>query len=292
MERGKETSKILAEKKPLKRKLSFRPSKRLGQHFLKDPDVILEIILRAGFGSSDHILEIGAGLGALTLPLAGTVREITAVEKDARLTRLLDEKLSREGIDNVTLVNEDILKFDFDRLQCRSGEKIQVIGNLPYNISSPFLETLINNRKLISRAVLMFQVELARRLVSPPGNKAYGAITVMIRYHARVSPLLEVPGTAFFPKPKVGSMVLELDFNRPHPNRAEDEKLFTMVVRNAFAHRRKKIINSFRGSRMPYTDEALIKALNRCAIDPGKRAEELDIDDFLCLNDALAFLDK
>jgi 16S rRNA (adenine1518-N6/adenine1519-N6)-dimethyltransferase len=226
-------------------------------------------------------------LGALTLPLAGAVRNITAVEKDARLTRFLGEKLSRGAIDNVTLINEDILKFDFDRLQCLPGEKIQVIGNLPYNISSPFLEILINNRKRISRAVLMFQVELARRLVSPPGNKAYGAISVLIRYHARISPLLEVAGTAFLPIPKVGSMVVELDFNRPHPNRAEDETLFTMVVRSAFAHRRKKILNSFRVSPMPYTDEALIKALNRCAIDPGKRAEELDIDDFLCLSAAL-----
>ena len=283
----------MAEKKPLKRGFGFRPSKRLGQHFLKDPAVILEIIHRAGFDSSDHILEIGAGLGALTLPLAGAVRNITAVEKDARLTRFLGEKLSRGGIDNVTLINEDILKFDFKRLQCLSGEKIQVIGNLPYNISSPLLETLINNRTLVSRAVLMFQVELARRLVSPPGNKAYGAITVLIRYHARISPLLEVAGTAFLPRPKVGSMVLELDFNRPHPKRAEDEKLFTTVVRSAFAHRRKKILNSFRGSALAYTNEVLTTALNRCAIDPGKRAEELDIDDFLCLSTALrASLDK
>ena len=276
----------------MKRGFGFRPSKRLGQHFLRDPAVIFEIIHRAGFDPADHILEIGAGLGALTLPLAGAVRKITAVEKDDRLTRLLGETLSHQGVDNVTLINEDILKFDFDRLHCLPGEKIQVIGNLPYNISSPFLELLINNRHLVSRAVLMFQVELARRLVSPPGNKAYGAITVLIRYHARISPLLEVPGTVFLPRPKVGSMVVELDFNRPPPNRAEDEKFFAMVVRNAFAHRRKKILNSFRVSLMPYTDEALIKALNRCAIDPGKRAEELDIDDFLCLNDALAFLDK
>jgi 16S rRNA (adenine1518-N6/adenine1519-N6)-dimethyltransferase len=284
---GKEASKSLAEKKSLKRGVRFRPRKRLGQHFLSDPEVILEIIRRAGFDSSDHVLEIGAGLGALTLPLAGAVRKITAVEKDARLTEMLGEKLSRGGIDNVTLINEDILKFDYNLLRCLPGEKIQVIGNLPYNISSPFLETLINNRELVSRAVLMFQFELARRLVSPPGNKAYGAITVLIRYHARISPLLEVAGTSFLPRPKVGSMVVELDFNRPHPKRAENEKLFTKVVRSAFAHRRKKILNSFRGSPMPYPDEALIKALNRCAIDPGKRAEELDIDDFLCLSAAL-----
>ena len=277
----------MAERKPVKRGLGFRPNKRLGQHFLRDPNIIHEIIGRAGFTPSDHILEIGAGMGALTLPLAESVRHISAVEKDTRLTRLLGKRLSREGIKNVTLINADILKFDINGLQALPGEKIQVIGNLPYNISSPFLEQLINHRKLVDRAILMFQVELARRLVSPPGNKVYGAITVLIQYHARISPLLEVPNEAFYPKPKVGSMVLELDFTRPHPGRAGDEKLFTNVVRSAFAHRRKTILNSLKGSPIPCPYEDFTKALNQCDIDPGKRAEELNIDDFLCLSAAL-----
>ena len=277
----------MAERKPVKQGLGFRPNKRLGQHFLKDPNIIHEIIGRAGFAPSDHILEIGAGMGALTLPLAESVRHISAVEKDTRLTRLLGKRLSREGIKNVTLINADILKFDINGLQALPGEKIQVIGNLPYNISSPFLEQLINHRELVDRAILMFQVELARRLVSPPGNKVYGAITVLIQYHARISPLLEVPNGAFYPIPKVGSMVLELDFNRPHPGRAGDEKLFTSVVRSAFAHRRKTILNSLKGSPIPCPYEGFTKALNQCDIDPGKRAEELNIDDFLCLSAAL-----
>ena len=284
---GKEKSQILAEKKPVKRGLGFRPNKRLGQHFLKDPNIIHKIINRAGFDPSDHILEIGAGLGALTLPLAESVRHISAIEKDTRLTQLLGKRLTRDGIRNVTLINADILKFDFNKLQTLPGEKVQVIGNLPYNISSPFLEKLIHHRKILSRAILMFQVELARRLISPPGNKVYGAITVLIQYHAKISPLLEVSSGAFHPRPKVGSMVLELDFNQPHPIRAEDEKLFTSVVRSAFAHRRKTIMNSFKGSAIQYPQEAFAKALNDCAIDPGKRAEELHIDDFLCLSSAL-----
>ena len=287
MAEEKENSQILAERRPVKRGLGFRPSKRLGQHFLKDPHTVHEIISRAGFNSSDHILEIGAGLGALTLPLAPSVRQISAVEKDPRLTRLLGKRLSRDEVENVILVNADILKFDLNRLQRLPGEKIQVIGNLPYNISSPFLEKLINNRDLISRAILMFQVELARRLVSPPGNRAYGALTVLIQYHARISSLLEVPGEAFYPRPKVGSMVLELDFNQPHPRRAGDEKLFTRVVRSAFAHRRKTILNSFKGSPIPWSHEAIMTALNHCAVDPAKRAEELNIDDFLCLSASL-----
>lgn len=277
----------MAEKKSVKKGLGFRPNKRLGQHFLKDPILIHEIINRAGFAPSDHILEIGAGLGALTLPLAESVRHISAIEKDTRLTKLLGSRLNRHGIRNVSLINADVLKFNFEGLHTTPGEKIQVIGNLPYNISSPFLEKLIHHKQLISRAILMFQVELARRLISPPGNKVYGALTVLIQYHARISPLFEVPSRAFYPRPKVGSMVLELDFDQPHPIRAEDEKLFTSVVRSAFAHRRKTIMNSFKGSPIPFPHQAFAMALDQCAIDPGKRAEELHIDDFLCLSAAL-----
>lgn len=280
----------MAERKPIRKELGFRPSKRLGQHFLTDPHIIHEIVSRAGFNSSDHILEIGSGLGALTRPLAPLVRQIWAVEKDARLTRSLEKSLSQDGVANVTLINADILKLDIQELPGLPQKKIQVIGNLPYNISSPFLEKLIKNRDLISKAVLMFQVELARRLVSPPGNKTYGAITVLIQYHAHITSLLEVSLAAFYPKPKVGSMVLLLDFKRPHPRRADDEKLFTLVVRSAFAHRRKTILNSLKGSPIPWSLEAIREALDQCNVDPKKRAEELSIDDFLCLSAAMTSL--
>jgi len=273
-----------------KRRNGFRPNKRLGQHFLKDRGIIDEIIDRAGFHSSDRILEIGAGLGALTLPLAASVHQILAVEKDGRLTAMLDESLTREGIRNVTLINEDILKLDFDELLPHPGGKIHVIGNLPYNISSPLLEKLITHRHLIARAVLMFQFELARRLIASPGNKAYGAMTVLIRYHTSVSPLLEVPKGAFYPKPKVGSMVLELDFERPYPRRADDEAHFKKVVRGAFAHRRKTILNSFKGAFFSCGIDELLKAFEKCEIDSKKRAETLSIDDYICLSAALGCL--
>lgn len=273
-----------------KRRNGFRPSKRLGQHFLRDRGLIDAIISRAGFHPSDRILEIGAGLGALTLPLAASVRHISAVEKDRRLTAMLNERLTREGIRNVTLINEDILKLDFDELPSHPGEKIHVIGNLPYNISSPVIEKLITHRHHIARAILMFQLELAHRLLASPGNKTYGAMTVMIRYHASVSPLVEVPGEAFYPKPKVGSMVLELDFERPHPSRANDEENFKKIVRGAFAHRRKTILNSFKGALFPCRIDEVLKALEKCDIDPRERAETLSIDDFICLSAALGSL--
>ncbi len=260
-----------------------RPKKRLGQHFLRDRGVIQKIIDRAGFLPSDHVLEIGAGMGELTIPLAGRVRRITAVEKDPQLADMLEERLFRARINNVTLINEDILRLDLGRVRGHSQEKIKAIGNLPYNISSPFLEILLNNRDIISRAVLMFQYELARRLLSGPGGKEYGAITVMIQYNAAVSPILEVAKEAFYPRPKVGSMVIMIDMERQYPVRARDDAQFKRVVKAAFSHRRKTVLNSLKGTLTSYTGEEISDALNRCGIDPQRRAETIDIDGFLRL---------
>jgi 16S rRNA (adenine1518-N6/adenine1519-N6)-dimethyltransferase len=260
-----------------------RPKKRLGQHFLRDRGVINKIIKKAGFLQSDHVLEIGAGLGALTIPLAGHVRKITAVEKDPQLTDMLDERLSRYGINNVTLINEDILRLDLEGIRGCSEEKIKAIGNLPYNISSPFLEKLLANRDIISRAVLMFQYEFARRLLSGPGGREYGSITVMIQYNAAVSQLLEVAKEAFYPKPKVGSMVLMIDMERPYPVRVRDDAEFKRVVKAAFSHRRKTVLNSLKGALPSYGGNAISEALNRCGIDPRRRAETIDIEEFIRL---------
>jgi len=280
----------LAETKPVGREQRFRPKKRLSQHFLQDTGIIHEIIAQAGFDESDHVFEIGAGLGALTLPLSKVVRHITTIEKDAQLADMLGKRLSHAGVDNVDLINDDILAFDLSKVIDLSLKKIKIIGNLPYNISSPLLEKFIKNRNLVSRAILMFQYEFARRLVAPPGNKEYGAMTVLIQYHASLTPLIDVPKEAFYPKPKVDSMVLELDLDSPHPRRTEDEETFQMVVKGAFAHRRKTLLNSLKGTLSSRSINEIVAALDRCDIDPTKRAENLDIDDFLCLTSQLTSL--
>jgi len=277
----------VAETKPIKRRDAFRPKKRLGQHFIKDTKTIHEIISRAGFNDSDQILEVGAGLGALTFPLAEVVDKIIAVEKDSRLTDMLRRRITREGIRNITLINDDILQSDLREILGSTEKKMKIIGNLPYNISSPFLEKLVAERSIVSRAVLMFQFEFARRLIASPGGREYGGITVLTQYHACISPLLEVAKEVFYPKPKVGSMVLELDFERPHPRRTQDEAKFKMIVKGAFAHRRKTLFNSLRGTLSSHSKEQILKAMGECDIESGKRAESLDIDDFLCLASVL-----
>lgn len=271
----------------IKDKHSFRPNKRLGQHFLRDRSVICEIIERSGILEPDDVLEIGPGLGALTIPMASRVNHIIAVEKDSRLAETLGKRLFQEGIGNVTIINDDILKVDLEGITGIPGKRLKAIGNLPYNISSPFLEFLFKQKNLISTAVLMFQCEFAQRLLASPGGKEYGALTVLIRYDAEVSPLIRVSKDAFYPRPKVGSMVVRIDTERFHARRAGDDSFFRMVVKGAFSHRRKTILNSLGGTLLTYGNDKIREALDICAIDPVRRAETLDIDEFISLADTL-----
>ncbi|MBW1736474.1 MAG: ribosomal RNA small subunit methyltransferase A [Deltaproteobacteria bacterium] len=271
----------------------FRPNKRLGQHFLVDRKIIHKIITRARFQASDLVLEIGPGQGSLTLPLARTVCHVVAVEKDRNLTLSLEKKLHRSGITNVTLVNADILKWDFREIESAPSSKIQVIGNLPYNISSPFLKKLIENRHRVARAVLMFQLEVGRRITACPGGKAYGAMSLLVQYHARPTALIDVTKEAFYPRPKVDSMVLDLDFESPYPKGTTvHEPSFRQVVKGAFAHRRKTLINSLSGVPPSFNRDVLLAAMKKCEIDPGRRAETLDMEEFLCLAEALSLTNR
>ncbi|MBT3256759.1 MAG: ribosomal RNA small subunit methyltransferase A [Deltaproteobacteria bacterium] len=266
----------------------FRPKKRLGQNFLVDPTISEKIIFLSGFSADDTVLEIGPGKGALTLPLAGKVKHVVAVEKDVQLVEWLSGSLKKAGLNNVTLLHGDILKLDWKTLRNHFQGRIPIIGNLPYNISSPVLEKMCQNPQWMGQAVLMFQKEVAERLTASSGSKTYGALTLMVQYHARVLSLLKVLKGSFFPVPKVDSMVVSVDFEKPYPQRAVHEGFFRKVVKGAFAHRRKTILNSLKGAMPDQTRESLSNALAACEIESGKRAEVVDMGDFLRLSSALA----
>ena len=268
-----------------------RPRKSLGQHFLTDRDVVRKIISRAGFHAADRVLEIGPGRGALTFSLAKQVARVAAVEKDPRLAELLGEKLARAGLSNVAIHNRDILRVPFEEI-FPASPRFHVMGNLPYNISTPLLERLVRHRDRISRAVLMFQSEVADRITANPGIKDYGALTVWVQYHARARVLLRVPGKAFYPRPRVGSAVIEIDFEKPYPRRALEDAGFRRILKGAFAHRRKTIVNSLTATVPSWSRPRVRRALEDCGIDPGRRAETLDMEDFLCLEAALSLTDK
>jgi 16S rRNA (adenine1518-N6/adenine1519-N6)-dimethyltransferase len=266
----------------------FRPKKKLGQHFLIDSNVIRNIILRAELRPSERILEIGSGRGALTLPLARAVDHVFAVEKDAQLVRFLRERLARAGVHNVTLIQHDILAWSLQEIHLTPPAKLTIIGNLPYNISSPVLDKLMRHRKFLNKAILMFQLEVAERLNASPGGKSYGALTVLAQYCTSIRPLLKVSKNAFHPKPKVDAMVLELDFERPYAKAARNEDNFRKIVKSAFAYRRKTLINSLRAMGTDWDKALLLKAMDTCGIDPHRRAETLHMDEFLCLSDTLS----
>ena len=261
----------------------LRPKKSLGQHFLVDRNIINRIIEETGFDTSDVILEIGPGKGALTLPLAQDVSQVVAVEKDTRLVSLLKRKLMLAGITNVNVINHDILTWSFNEAKGSSSGKLKIIGNLPYNITSPFLEKIIKNKEIINRVVLMLQTEVAKRLTASPCNKDYGALTLLVQYHARASYLLNVKKDSFHPKPKVDSMVIELDFGRPYAVGPVNEKVFKKIVKGAFSHRRKTLVNSLKNAFPDINSELFYETMKRCGIGYKMRAEDLGMDEFLGL---------
>ncbi len=264
----------------------IRPNKRLGQHFLQDPGIVSRIIEGAGLHEDDVVVEIGAGPGSLTLPLIPAVFHLVAIEKDLILLDILNKRLTRDR-EKVTLMAVDVLKLDFTRIYEKFKKKLRLIGNLPYNISSPFLERTVRFRAYIRDATLMFQQELAKRLTAVPNSKDYGSLSVVTQYHSKVSRILKVNKEAFYPRPKVDSMVLGLDFEQPHPVRAENEPFFHSVVRAAFRYRRKTILNSLERGMRDYLRGDIEKALAGCGIDPGRRAETLTIDEYICLSSAI-----
>ena len=258
----------------------------MGQNFLADPNVAALIVRRAQFAPNDVVLEIGAGLGALTLPLAAQVRHVFAVEPDSKIATLLGNEIQAADIRNVTTIEQDILQLDIDALAERSDASLKVIGNLPYHISSQVLIRLIRFREVIDAAFLMFQKEVAERLVAKPGNKSYGRLSVLIQYCAKIYPLVSVDASAFFPKPKVDSQVVGIEFRHPVTFRAIDESLLFRIVKAAFGKRRKTLKNALLGGNLEFAKEMISAALDLAGIDSQRRAETLSVKEFVTLSNS------
>ena len=265
----------------------IRPRKSMGQHFLADRNVAASIVRRAQLEPDDVVVEIGAGLGALTLPLAGQVKHVIAVEPDSKIAALLDNELQTAGVPNVTIIERDILECNFEALARRFDASLKVVGNLPYHISSGVLIRLIHSREVIDAAFLMFQKEVAERLTAKPGNKSYGRLSVLIQYCSKIYPLVSVAASAFFPKPKVDSQVVGIDFNHPITFQATDERYLSKVVRAAFGKRRKILKNALLGSDLGFGHEKISAALKLAGIDSKRRAETLSVNEFVTLSNLL-----
>lgn len=269
---------------------NLHPKKQLGQNFLAEPSTAKMIIERAGITPEDTVLEIGSGLGALTIPAAARAGRVIAVETDRQIADLLKTELLAAGSANVDIVRDSILKVDIAQRVADEKRKIVVLGNLPYNISSQILVRLVNARKVIRRAVVMFQKELAERLLAVPGNKVYGRITVMLAYCAEIKTVATIKARMFYPRPKVDSEVLEICFREKITPAADDEEYLFQVVKAAFGKRRKTLKNALGQSQLGITGATAEKALTAVAINPVRRAETLTVDEFVHLSNVLKTL--
>ncbi|MDM8518111.1 16S rRNA (adenine(1518)-N(6)/adenine(1519)-N(6))-dimethyltransferase RsmA [Desulfobacterales bacterium HSG16] len=260
------------------------PKKRLSQNFLADQSITRMIVARSKIAEDDVILEIGAGLGALTIPAARAAKKLYAVEKDARLISLLRTELTAAQVSNVEIMEKNILDIDIVKLADDfEQDSFIVMGNLPYNISSQILIGLIRSRKVVSRAIVMFQKELAKRLVAEPGCKEYGRITAMLRYCSDISILTDVDFRKFYPRPGVDSQVLDIRFKPTDKYMVKDEEFLFKVIKAAFGQRRKTLRNALAGSELKIDTKLSGQVLDECGIDPSRRAETLDVEEFVKL---------
>jgi 16S rRNA (adenine1518-N6/adenine1519-N6)-dimethyltransferase len=275
--------------KALRERHDLRPSKSLGQNFLIDGNVVERIVEAAGIGGEDLVLEVGPGLGALTAAAAERAFRVVAVEIDRRLMPPLREALA--GLGNVRLVNEDILKADLRGIleQNMGGEcqrTVRIIGNLPYYITSAVVMRFLKEELPADSMTFMMQKEVAERIRAGVGTRACGAITAAVRYYCDVRLIMNVPGSAFVPRPKVDSSVLRLDIRKEKAVAPLSEALFFSVIRAGFGQRRKTLLNSLSGMDGLSREEAG-QALAAAGVDPVRRAETLDLAEFAAVADAI-----
>jgi 16S rRNA (adenine1518-N6/adenine1519-N6)-dimethyltransferase len=262
------------------------PRKRFGQNFLVRDDIAERIVEHCHLRPDDVVVEIGPGAGALTPRIAGRVARVIAVEKDRGLVELLHEELA--GFPRIEIVPGDILEFDLTRAAREAGvEKIAVVGNIPYNITTPIIEHLFAHKAAVRGAVLLVQKEYAERLGAAAGTPAYGSLTLFARYHALLEPLMTLKPSAFWPRPDVDSMLVRF-FIRDHPPvDVPSEALLFRIIRGAFHMRRKQLMNTLHESLG--LDKGKIERLSRHAgIAPQRRGETLTLEEFARLARAAA----
>ena len=261
-------------------------NQKLGQHFLIDPHTLQEIAWGANLTDADFVLEIGAGLGFLTSVLATTAKRVVAIEIDEFLYAELQLKFSKTP--HVSLIQGDILKQNLPTLlnDC-PPQNTKIVANLPYYITTPVLWELLQYHQKIGTCILTMQTEVAERIISPPGNKRYGALSIGVSYYADAEIVHRIPPDGFFPSPQVESSVLKLQM-RPTPQvTVENEAFFFQIVRAAFQSRRKMLRNALMKNGVSISAEVFNAVCDQLAIDPQRRGETLDIAEFAALANSL-----
>lgn len=270
-------------------KYKFVFQKKFGQNFLIDSHVLEKIIKAADITKEDFVLEIGPGIGTLTQYLCENAREVVAVEIDRMLIPILEDTLS--SYDNVTVINNDILKLDLNALvqERNNGKPIKVVANLPYYITTPIIMDLFERHLPLLNVTVMVQKEVADRMQAGPGSKDYGALSLAVQYYADPYIAANVPPNCFMPRPNVGSAVIRLTLHTTPPIQVSDEKLLFQMIRASFNQRRKTLVNGLNNSpELSFSKEELQRALGEIKIPDNIRGEALTLEQFAGLANILA----
>lgn len=274
--------------KEIVNKYGFRFSKSLGQNFLIDENIILKIIEGSEINKNDVIIEVGPGIGTLTQYLAEMSKKVLAIEIDKSLIPVLDETL--ESYDNVEVINSDVLELDLKKLVSDKfpGEKVKVVANLPYYVTTPIIMKFLEEEVPVKDIVVMVQKEVADRLKAKPKTKDYGSLSVAVQYYSQPEIITRVPRSVFIPNPNVESTVIRLKVLDNPQVKVIDRKIFHKVVRASFAKRRKTLLNSLSFSDLELNKDQIKEILVACDIDPRRRGETLDIEEFAALSNKIS----
>jgi len=275
----------------IKERHNFQLSKSLGQNFITDKSVIEKIVEGSDVGEEDLVIEIGPGIGVLTAEAAESAAKVVAIEIDKKLIPILAETLA--DYDNIRVVNQDILKTDINEIIREEREAgsftggVKIMGNLPYYITTPIIMGILENGVEADSITIMMQKEVADRIKATPGGKIYGAISVAVQYYCEVEQVTSVPKEVFVPRPKVDSAVLKLAIRKERPVDLIDEKSFFACIKAGFGQRRKTLLNSLTGvNGLPKED--IKEILEAAGIEPSRRAETLDINEFAAIANGVA----
>lgn len=270
-------------------KYQFTFQKKFGQNFLVDKNILEKIIDAAQIREQDCVLEIGPGIGTMTQYLAERAKSVIAVEIDRNLIPILQDTLS--SYDNVTVVNEDILKVDINHIvtEQNGGNPIKVVANLPYYITTPIIMALFENHVALQSITIMVQKEVADRMQAKPGTKDYGALSLAVQYYAKPEVVVRVPASCFMPKPNVDSTVIKLTRYDIPPTVAKDEEYLFAVIRASFNQRRKTLVNGLSNAgNLGVGKEKIMEIIAKMNLSPSVRGETLTLEQFTELSNFLS----
>lgn len=275
------------------RRFDFSFQKKYGQNFLIDDNILSRIIESADITKKDTVLEIGPGIGTMTEELAKVASEVICVEIDSNLIPILEDTLFNYS--NITIINNDILKTDIEDISKKhnNGRPLKVVANLPYYITTPIIMQLLESKLPIDSITVMVQKEVAKRMITGPGTKDYGALSLAVLYYTSPEIVCEVPASCFMPRPKVDSTVIKLTLNQEFTTKVISEEVLFDCIRASFNQRRKTLANGLKNyPKLNLNKEQIAKALSKANLRPDIRGEVLNLEEFIELSNIIANMQK